>query len=47
MLTVTTDHHRLQSMMEALRELRIPHGPGALFFFTTRDELHAADPAYA
>ena len=45
MLTVTTDHHRMQSMMEALRTLRVPHSPGApLFFFTTRDELRVADP---
>jgi hypothetical protein len=44
-LTVTTDQHRMQSMMEALRKLRVPHSPGApLFFFTTRDELRAADP---
>jgi hypothetical protein len=44
-LTVTTDHHRMQSMMDALRKLRIPHSPGApLFFFTTRDELRASDP---
>jgi len=26
-LTVTTDHHRMQSMMEALRKLRIPQSP--------------------
>ncbi|MGB8526585.1 MAG: hypothetical protein WCD75_07040 [Rhodoplanes sp.] len=45
MLTVTTDHHRMQSMMEVLRKLRIPHSPDApLFFFTTRDELRASDP---
>ena len=32
-------------MIEGLRRLRIPHGPGApLFFFTTRDELRTADP---
>ena len=44
-LTVTTDQHRMQSMMEALRKLRVPHSLGApLFFFTTRDELRAADP---
>ena len=44
-LTVTTDQHRMQSMMEALRKLRIPHSPGAsLFFFTTRDELRTSDP---
>ena len=43
-LTVTTDHHRMQSMTEALRKLRVPHSPGApLFFFTTRDDLRAAD----
>ena len=28
-LTVTTDRHRMQSMMEALRALRIPHSPGS------------------
>ncbi len=44
-LTVTTDHHRMQSMIEALGKLRVPHSPGApLFFFTPRDELRAADP---
>ena len=44
-LTVTTDQHRMQSMMEALRKLRVPHSPGApLFFFTTRDELPKNDP---
>ena len=44
-LTVTTDQHRIQSMTEALRKLRVPHSPGApLFFFATRDELRAADP---
>ena len=45
MLTVTTDQHRMQSMMEALRGLHVPHSPGApLFFFTTRDELRTSDP---
>ncbi|MGA8158621.1 MAG: hypothetical protein WB822_20940, partial [Rhodoplanes sp.] len=40
-----TDHHRTQSMMEALRKLHVPNSIGApLFFFTTRDELRAADP---
>ncbi len=35
----------MQSMMEALRALHIPHSPGApLFFFTTRDELRGSDP---
>jgi hypothetical protein len=44
-LTVTADHHRMQSMMETLRKLHIPHSPGALlFFFTARDGLRAADP---
>ncbi len=44
-LTVTTDQYRMQSMMEALRRLHVPHSPGApLFFFTTRDELRASDP---
>ena len=44
-LTITTDHHRSQSMMEALRQLHVPHSPGpSLFFFATRDELHAGDP---
>jgi hypothetical protein len=44
-LTVTTDQHRKRSMTEALRQLPLPHGPGAsLFFFATRDELRANDP---
>ena len=44
-LTVTTDRHRTQSMMEALSQLHIPHSVGSpLFFFTTRDELRASDP---
>ena len=44
-LTITTDRHRTQSMMEALRRLHVPNSPGApLFFFTTRDELRASDP---
>ena len=29
-LTVTTDQHRMQSMMEALRKLRVPTRPGPL-----------------
>ena len=45
MLTVTTDHRRMQSMMEALRRLHVSNSLGApLFFFTTRDELRASDP---
>jgi hypothetical protein len=44
-LTVTTDHRRTQSMMEALRALRVPHSPGAgLFLFATADELRTRDP---
>ena len=44
-LTVTTDQHRMQSMMEALRGLHVPNSMGApLFLFATRDELHASDP---
>ena len=44
-LTVTTDHHRMQSMMDALRRLHVPNSMGVpLFLFATRDELRAADP---
>jgi hypothetical protein len=43
-LTVTTDRHRMQSMMEALRRLHVPNSIGApLFLFATRDELRAAN----
>jgi hypothetical protein len=44
-LTVTTDHRRAQSMMEALRALRVPHSPAAsLFLFATADALRTSDP---
>ncbi len=44
-LTVTTDHRRSQSMMAALRALRVPHSPGGgLFLFATADELRTSDP---
>jgi DNA-binding Lrp family transcriptional regulator len=44
-LTVTTDHHRAQSMKEALRNLHVSHSLGAsLFFFATRAELCESDP---
>jgi hypothetical protein len=44
-LTVTTDDCRTRSMTEALRQLRVPHSPGAsLFFFATRYELRGSDP---
>jgi hypothetical protein len=39
-LVVTTDQHRMQSMMDALRRINVPHGPGgALLFFATRQQL--------
>ena len=45
MLTVTTDHHRMQSMMEPLRKLHVPNSMRApLFLFATRDELRTTDP---
>jgi hypothetical protein len=44
-LAVTTDHHRMQSMMEALRQLHVPNSMGAaLFLFATRHELRASNP---
>ncbi len=44
-LTITTDHHRLQSMKEALRQLHVPRSPGGqLFYFATRAELSASNP---
>jgi hypothetical protein len=44
-LTVTTDDRRRRTIMDALRQLHVPHSPGALlFFFATRDELRANDP---
>lgn len=44
-LTVTSDHRRMQSMKEALRGLRVPHSPGAaLFLFSSFDDLRATDP---
>jgi hypothetical protein len=44
-LTLTTNANRMQTMIDALRKLPMPRGPGpALFFFTTQDELRSADP---
>jgi len=44
-ISITTDRHRMKSMSDALRQIHIPHSPGAsLFFFATRDELRASDP---
>jgi hypothetical protein len=43
-LVVTTDQHRMRSMMEALRRLRVPNSPGAsLFIFATRNEFNGSD----
>lgn len=43
-LTVTTDHHRAQSMIAALRNVHVAHSPGSsLFFFAGRDALLASD----
>ena len=45
MLTVTTDQHRMQSMMEALRKLHVPYSMGTqLLLFAMRNDLRAADP---
>jgi DNA-binding Lrp family transcriptional regulator len=44
-LTVTSDHNRMRSMMDALRQMRVAHSPGAsLFFFATRGELSEGNP---
>jgi hypothetical protein len=44
-LVVTTDQHRMRSMIESLQRLHVPGSVGAsLFFFATRDELRARDP---
>ena len=44
-LTVTTDHQRMRSMIEALRQFNTPQSPGASpFFFALREELRASDP---
>ena len=44
-LTVTTDHQRMRSMIEALRQFKTPQSPGASpFFFALREELRASDP---
>ena len=44
-LTVTTDDQRIETMMEAARELRVPRSVGpALFLFATFDDLRASDP---
>jgi hypothetical protein len=44
-LTVTTDRHRVQTMKEALQQLRVPRSVGpSLFLFATYGDLRAADP---
>jgi DNA-binding Lrp family transcriptional regulator len=44
-LTITTDHHRMQSMKQALRQLHVPHSPGGqLFCFAARAELSGSNP---
>jgi hypothetical protein len=44
-LTITTDQRRTQTMMEALRSLRVPHSPGtSMFLFATADEPRTRDP---
>jgi Replication-relaxation len=44
-LTVTTDQHRLGSMVKALRSSSVPQSPGpALFWFALRGELNRYDP---
>ena len=44
-LTVTTDERRMRSMLDALRQIRVPRSVGAsLFWFSTFDDLRASDP---
>ena len=44
-LIVTTDQHRIGSMIDAVRRLRASRGIGpALFLFNTFDNLRNADP---
>ena len=43
-LTVTTDETRIRTMMESLRDIRVPHSPGAsLFFFATKNQVGQTD----
>ena len=48
-LTVTTDHDRVRSIVQALHQVHVPQSAGAtLFLFALRDELKGSDPiAYA
>ena len=44
-LTVTTDRNRIDTMMEALRQIRVPRSAGAsLFLFSTFDDLRVTTP---
>jgi hypothetical protein len=44
-LIVTTDQHRIGSMIDTVHQLRLPRGVGpALFLFTTFDTFRTADP---
>ena len=44
-LTVTTDPNRIDTMMTALRQIRVPHSAGpSLFLFSTFDALQSSDP---
>ena len=44
-LTVTTDRYRMDSMMQALRSLRVQHGHGpSLFLIAARAALAAREP---
>ena len=44
-LVVTTDERRIRTMIEALRQVRVPHSVGAsLFWFGTFDDLRASNP---
>lgn len=44
-LAVTTDERRMQTMIEALRDIRVPASPGAaLFYFATRENFRTRGP---
>lgn len=44
-LTLTNDERRMQTMMEALKAIRVPNPPrAALFYFATRENLHRHGP---
>jgi hypothetical protein len=46
-LVVTTDDHRVQNMMAALRSLHVRGSIGpSLFFFATREEVRGRDPLH-